>query len=444
MKNKFKYFVLYPLMVLIVILTLTYDVKDLISLGVRIPFGEAYWKDSLTNGIVTNKSIRMQPGDSLYYNGVTVTSGTGGGGISGSDNITFSGVNTFTHKNTFSDTLKADGLSLIDNARITSNLNVTGDVISDLNFLKGSSTSIGTISTDSLAFITNNTKRIVINKNGYTNFTDTVQMSDYVQIVGNLNVGTNITALGKVTADSLLGIGYYITDINAANIASGKIDSARIPNTAKIDTANFVRKSASITQALAGIIAFTVVPTVSAFYQNTSRTIQYFLPNSASDTLATISQTQTFTNKTISGSANTITNLKRSIMYFTSNVFSPSDATTYYLGGSEVNSPESSAGIRRVYFPVACTIKACIISCYKGATAGTTENVESYIRLNNTTDYTVTTTGQWTSASGSDQMTNASMTVPISAGDYIEFKIVCPTWSTNPLNCRVSATISIE
>ena len=66
MKNKIKYFILFPLMLLIVILTLTYDVKELISLGVRLPFGTAYWKDSLTNGIVTNKSIRMQPGDSLY------------------------------------------------------------------------------------------------------------------------------------------------------------------------------------------------------------------------------------------------------------------------------------------------------------------------------------------------------------------------------------------
>ena len=140
----------------------------------------------------------------------------------------------------------------------------------------------------------------------------------------------------------------------------------------------------------------------------------------------------------------TITNLKRSIMFFTSLVFSPADATTYYLGGSEANAPENSAGIRRVYFPVACTIKACVISCYKGATAGTTENVESYIRLNNTTDYTIVTNGQWTTANGSDQMTNTSMTVPIAAGDYIEFKIVCPTWSTNPLNTRVSATISIE
>jgi len=238
--------------------------------------------------------------------------------------------------------------------------------------------------------------------------------------------------------------------VDTLTITSGKIDSARIPSTVKIDTAKFAHTDTLTTESVRSvwnfwnIVAYYLPPTVSSFFQDAARAKQYFLPNSSSDTLATISQTQTLTNKTISGSSNTITNLKRSIMFFTSLVFSPADATTYYLGGSEANAPENSAGIRRVYFPVACTIKACVISCYKGATAGTTENVESYIRLNNTTDYTIVTNGQWTTANGSDQMTNTSMTVPIAAGDYIEFKIVCPTWSTNPLNTRVSATISIE
>jgi hypothetical protein len=268
MKNIFKYIILPSLLLIIFIVSFVKFNIEAFNYELSWGGNKGKWIYSDSGYIYPNHSINFKAGDSLRYNGVTVTSGTGGGGISGSDNITFSGVNTFTHKNTFSDTLKADGLSLIDNARITSDLNVTGDVISDLNFLKGSSTSIGTISTDSLAFITNNTKRIVINKNGYTNFTDTVQMSDYVQIIGNLNVGTNITALGKVTADSLLGIGYYITDINAANIASGKIDSARIPNTAKIDTANFAHTNSGITEIFNSIVSFatTVTFTVSPVF----------------------------------------------------------------------------------------------------------------------------------------------------------------------------------
>lgn len=172
-------------------------------------------------------------------NGVPISSGGGDAYLTNRQ--------TFTKRNVFSDTLKADGLSLIDNARITSNLNVTGDVISDLNFLKGSSTSIGTISTDSLAFITNNTKRIVINKNGYTNFTDTVQMSDYVQVNGNLNVGSNIVATGNITADSIAGIGKFITSINAGNLSSGTILQSRLSDSvyklSNLDTTRFLDQS---------------------------------------------------------------------------------------------------------------------------------------------------------------------------------------------------------
>jgi hypothetical protein len=118
MKNKFKYFVLFPLMILIVILTLTYDVKDLISLGVRIPFGASYWKDSLSDGISTNKSIYLGLGDSLKYNGVTVTSGTGGGGIAASDNISFSGRVTTSDLWTFNDSAKFTRIVNMDSLRV--------------------------------------------------------------------------------------------------------------------------------------------------------------------------------------------------------------------------------------------------------------------------------------------------------------------------------------
>ena len=206
-------------MLLIVILTLTYDVKELIGLGQRIPFGSSYWKDSLADAISTNKSIKLGTGDSIYYNGVVVTSGSGGGGdVVASANNILTGNNTFSNGNTFSDSLRANGYSLIDDAKITSYLRVTGEVTTDLNFNKGSSTSIGTISTDSLAFITDNTKRIVIDKNGYTVFTDTVQMLDRVYISGNLNVASNIYTTGNVLADSIAGIGRFITEVDAITL----------------------------------------------------------------------------------------------------------------------------------------------------------------------------------------------------------------------------------
>lgn len=47
-----------------------------ISAG-KINFGSAWWSDTLSNRITTNKAINLRPGDSLYYNGNVVTSGSG-------------------------------------------------------------------------------------------------------------------------------------------------------------------------------------------------------------------------------------------------------------------------------------------------------------------------------------------------------------------------------
>lgn len=440
MKNIFKYIILPSLLLIIFIVSFVKFNIEAFNYELSWGGNKGKWIYSDSGYIYPNHSINFKAGDSLRYNGVTVTSGTGGGGISGSDNITFSGVNTFTHKNTFSDTLKADGLSLIDNARITSDLNVTGDVISDLNFLKGSSTSIGTISTDSLAIITNNTKRIVINKNGYTNFTDTVQMSDYVQIIGNLNVGTNITALGKVTADSLLGIGYYITDINAANIASGKIDSARIPNTAKIDTANFAHTNSGITEIFNSIVTFatTVTFTVSPVFSA--------LVNFANGINVTGNGvfSGNVTADTLKGKGNQITGVSRIITFNAAVLTTWTDSTTYFFGNYPSISPSTTEATHKVYMPCAGSIKGCILAVYKGGTAGSAQNVTVYLRVNGS-DNLITSTMQWTTASNYDLATNYSLNIPFVAGDYLTFKIITPNWNpTNPLNCMVSATIYYE
>ena len=161
----------YIMLPAVIIIMLIFTVTNSEGLNYWLTWGgnRAAWVYSDSGYIYPTLPIRMKQGDSLKYNGVTVTSGTGGGGIAASDNTTFTGINTFT------DSLRANGYSLIDDAKITSYLRVTGEVTTDLNFNKGSSTSIGTISTDSLAIITNNVKRIIIDKNGLTTFTDTLK-----------------------------------------------------------------------------------------------------------------------------------------------------------------------------------------------------------------------------------------------------------------------------
>lgn len=468
MKNKFKYFVLFPLMILIVILTLTYDVKDLISLGVRIPFGEAYWKDSLTNGIVTNKSIRMQPGDSLYYNGVTVTSGTGGGGIAASDNINFTGRDTAKQNFVFADSMTALRYSRVDSLFTK---NITPDDNKGLSWANTSSVK----STSGALYYTGgshsfntpyNTNVVSLDSiNGlnlaYGNFTpasgngllwDATHKITYTSPTMTMrgNYWTFKTAVNNSTLlqlDSVIGMqlysGVYIG--NGSGLTS--VDAITLKGQ---DTTHFARTDTLITERVkaktefSDIVAFFLSPTVSAFYKDAARTIQYFLPNSASDTLLTRSQTQTITNKTIAGGSNTITGIKSGMTLISPVVLTPvPDASTYYFGGNNSLSPTSVEGQRRIYMPIACTIKAVIISTYIVGTP-TNEAVSLYIRKNSTTDSVISTSGTWGTSTDYNVISKYNMGVVFAAGDYFEFKLVTPTWATNPTSAYINATFYFE
>ena len=109
---------------------------------------------------------------------------------------------------------------------------------------------------------------------------------------------------------------------------------------------------------------------------------------------------------------------------------SPADGATAYFGNMP-KAPTTTANISKIYFRESGTITHAEIYNYSG-TAGTNEAWSLYIRKNNTTDYLIATVS---SATNERVFSNAAMTVPISAGDYVEIKMVNPTWVTNPLTC---------
>ncbi len=106
---------------------------------------------------------------------------------------------------------------------------------------------------------------------------------------------------------------------------------------------------------------------------------------------------------------------------------SPTDAQTVYFG-TLPKAPVTTAATSKVYVRKACTLTIAEIYCFSG-TAGTAESWSLYVRLNNTTDYLIATLA----VSASERVfSNAAMSVPIAAGDYVEIKGVQPTWVTNP------------
>lgn len=124
--------------------------------------------------------------------------------------------------------------------------------------------------------------------------------------------------------------------------------------------------------------------------------------------------------------------------------FSPTDATTYYFGGLPSVVPTTSAAIERLYIPKSGVIKAAYV--FFNQTSGTNETSTINIRVNNTTDYAISSaiTNDSTVTAFNNPSLNSGAGIPVNAGDYIEIKWVCPTWATNPTGVRPTVILYVE
>lgn len=120
--------------------------------------------------------------------------------------------------------------------------------------------------------------------------------------------------------------------------------------------------------------------------------------------------------------------------------FSPLDATTYYFGSLFTIAPGTGAGTAKVYIPKAGRITRCVL--FFNQSAGSAETSTMVIRLNNTSDTTISSA--ITNDAGVTTFSNTALNIPVVLGDYIEFKWTTPTWGTNPTNVRPVATLYIE
>lgn len=108
----------------------------------------------------------------------------------------------------------------------------------------------------------------------------------------------------------------------------------------------------------------------------------------------------------------------------------PADATTYVFGALPLplTGTGSSGGNVRIYFPITGTLVYARITFVQ--TAGSNQTSTIYLRLNNTTD-TILSSAVTNDASVTT-FVNSSLSISGSTTDYVEFKWVCPTWTTNP------------
>lgn len=127
---------------------------------------------------------------------------------------------------------------------------------------------------------------------------------------------------------------------------------------------------------------------------------------------------------------------------------------TYYIG-------PKGATLGATYYPNAflvpmdCSIKG-ISLMFSAGNAPTGESTSFYMRANNTTDYTLTTTAQWNGASGTGTGGNwgiglnnngfysNSLINNYSAGDLLSLKMVVPNMTTNPNTVYMGYTVWFE
>lgn len=121
----------------------------------------------------------------------------------------------------------------------------------------------------------------------------------------------------------------------------------------------------------------------------------------------------------------------------------PVDATTYFMASSTfIAYTNNSNAQTRLYVPITGTLNICYGAITVQGTLGSNENCTLAIRLNNATDTNVTTTLQLTGASNT--FSNTGLAIAVTAGDYISFKFISPTWVTNPINCCFTGTVIIS
>jgi hypothetical protein len=123
--------------------------------------------------------------------------------------------------------------------------------------------------------------------------------------------------------------------------------------------------------------------------------------------------------------------------------FNPSSGTTHYFGSDTFgNGPTTAQGNVRLYIPHSGTITSCYLQVWTTGTLGSSETSTISIRLNQTTDNVVSSSVK--NDAISNQYSNTGLSIPVTAGDYIEMKWVEPTWTTTPTGVRISAVIWVN
>jgi hypothetical protein len=129
---------------------------------------------------------------------------------------------------------------------------------------------------------------------------------------------------------------------------------------------------------------------------------------------------------------------------FAETAYNPADSTTYYFGTLESVGPNTTQSIAKIRFGHSGRIIKAYLDVFILTTNGTAENSTLSLRLNATTDTTVSATVVHNGGLGSSAVfSNLALDIPFIASDVFEAKIVTPAFSTNPQGIIYTLTLVV-
>ncbi|MBI4460385.1 MAG: hypothetical protein HY648_10055 [Acidobacteria bacterium] len=121
--------------------------------------------------------------------------------------------------------------------------------------------------------------------------------------------------------------------------------------------------------------------------------------------------------------------------------YTPADTVSYYFGDYNFV-PTTTANFNRVYVPKAGTVKVAEVNIKVTGILATTEQATIALRLNNTSDTTITSVAQFDTAF--QHYSNTGLSIAVVEGDYFEIKVTTPEWPQNPTATGINVVIYIE
>lgn len=120
---------------------------------------------------------------------------------------------------------------------------------------------------------------------------------------------------------------------------------------------------------------------------------------------------------------------------------SMNDSTPYYFSGY-FGSVTGTEARERMYVPCALKIKAVEMAFFASGAAGTQEDVDFKLRINNTSDTDLFL--EPFAAGGVTHLSKYDLNIDLAAGEFFNIKMTTPAWVTNPVNLYCCMIIYCE